>query len=99
MASPADCPHRLAGISIVFSGQPFPAPSNSKSSLRNPADAFKKRLPKVERREMKTLTAEQSAHLLEAIAHSRVYWPVLLATRDRDATRRGAGGALEKRRS
>ena len=34
----------------------------------NPADAFKKRLPKVERREMKTLTAEQSAHLLEAIA-------------------------------
>jgi integrase len=45
----------------------------------NPADAFKKRLPKVERREMKTLTAEQSAHLLEAIAHSRVYWPVLLA--------------------
>ena len=45
---------------------------------RNPADAFKKRLPKVERREMKTLTAEQSAHLLEAIA-SRVYWPVLLA--------------------
>jgi integrase len=46
---------------------------------RNPADAFKKRLPKVERREMKTLTAEQSARLLEAIAHSRVYWPVLLA--------------------
>ena len=28
---------------------------------------------------MKTLTAEQSAKLLEAIAHSRVYWPVLLA--------------------
>jgi integrase len=46
---------------------------------RNPADAFKKRLPKVERREMKTLTAEQSALLLGAIAHSRVYWPVLLA--------------------
>jgi integrase len=46
---------------------------------RNPADAFKKRLPKVERRTLTTLTAEQSAHLLEAIAHSRVYWPVLLA--------------------
>ena len=46
---------------------------------RNPADAFKKLLPKVERREMKTLTAEQSVLLLEAIAHSRVYWPVLLA--------------------
>ncbi|MGA8651517.1 MAG: site-specific integrase, partial [Xanthobacteraceae bacterium] len=46
---------------------------------RNPADAFKKRLPKVERREMVTLTPHQSAYLLEALAHSRVYWPVLLA--------------------
>jgi len=46
---------------------------------RNPADAFKKRLPKIERRTMATLTAEQSALLLEAINHSRVYWPVLLA--------------------
>ncbi len=46
---------------------------------RNPADAFKKRLPKIERRTMTTLTAEQSALLLEAINHSRVYWPVLLA--------------------
>jgi integrase len=46
---------------------------------RNPADAFKKRLPKVERRTLTTLTAEQSARLLESIAHSRVYWPVLLA--------------------
>jgi integrase len=46
---------------------------------RNPADAFKKRLPKVERRTLATLNAEQSARLLEAIAHSRVYWPVLLA--------------------
>jgi len=46
---------------------------------RNPADAFKKRLPKVERREMTTLTAEQSARLLEALLHTRVYWPVLLA--------------------
>jgi len=46
---------------------------------RNPADAVKKRLPKIERRTMATLTAEQSALLLEAINHSRVYWPVLLA--------------------
>ena len=46
---------------------------------RNPADAFKKSLPKVEARPMATLNADQSARLLEALAHSRVYWPVLLA--------------------
>jgi integrase len=46
---------------------------------RNPADAFKKRLPKVERRNMTTLTVGQSARLLSAIEHTRVYWPVLLA--------------------
>ena len=46
---------------------------------RNPADVFKKRLPKVERREMATLTLEQSAALLDAIRHSRVYWPVLIS--------------------
>jgi integrase len=46
---------------------------------RNPADAFRKRLPKVERREMLTLTAEQSTHLLNAIKHTRVYWPALMA--------------------
>jgi integrase len=46
---------------------------------RNPADAFKKRLPRVDRREMVTLSFEQSARLLEAIKHTRVYWPVLLA--------------------
>ena len=46
---------------------------------RNPAEAFRKRLPKVERREMKTLSTEQSARLLDAIKHTRVYWPVLLA--------------------
>jgi integrase len=28
---------------------------------------------------MTTLSTEQSAHLLEAIKHTRVYWPVLLA--------------------
>jgi integrase len=46
---------------------------------RNPADVFKKRLPKVERHEMITFTAEQSGLLLQAIAHTRVYGPVLLA--------------------
>jgi integrase len=46
---------------------------------RNPADAFRKRLPKVERRQMVTLNTEQAAQLLRAIRHTRVYWPVLLA--------------------
>jgi integrase len=46
---------------------------------RNPADAFKKRLPKVERKGMTTLTAEQSACLLEAIRETSVYWPTLIA--------------------
>src|SRR6516165_12447057 len=46
---------------------------------RNPGDAFKKRLPKVERQEMVTLSPEQSVRLLEAIKHTRFYWPVLLA--------------------
>jgi integrase len=46
---------------------------------RNPAEVFKKRLPKVERREMITLSTDQSARLLAAIEHTRIYWPVLLA--------------------
>jgi integrase len=46
---------------------------------RNPCDVFKKRLPKVERREMATLTADQAQRLLGAIRHHRVYWPVLIA--------------------
>jgi integrase len=46
---------------------------------RNPAEVFKKRLPKVERREMITLSTDQSARLLAAIKHTRIYWPVLLA--------------------
>ncbi len=46
---------------------------------RNPCDAFKKRLPKIEHREIATLTAEQSQRLLSAIRHTRVYWPVLIA--------------------
>ena len=46
---------------------------------RNPCDAFKRRLPKVERREMAILTAEQSKALLQALAGDRLYWPVLIA--------------------
>ncbi len=59
---------------------------------RNPADAFKKRLPKVERREMVTHTIDQSSRLLEGIKHTRVYWPVLLATST--GMRRGEALAL-----
>ena len=47
---------------------------------RNPADDFKKRQPKVERRPMVTLTAEQSQFLLDMILHTRVYWPVLMGS-------------------
>jgi integrase len=46
---------------------------------RNPCDAFKKRLPKVERSEMMTLTAEQSQRLLDEALSTRLYVPVLLA--------------------
>jgi integrase len=46
---------------------------------RNPCDMFRKRLPKVERREMATLTAEHAALLFDAIKHQRVYWPILIA--------------------
>jgi integrase len=45
---------------------------------QNPAEVFKKF--KVERnKRMLTLTVQQSARLLETLADSRVYWPVLLA--------------------
>src|SRR5690348_5829210 len=46
---------------------------------RNPADAFRKRLPKLERKKLATLTGEESARLLEDIKHKRIYWPVLVA--------------------
>jgi integrase len=45
---------------------------------RNPAAALKK-LPKAERKEMKTLTVEQSVLFLGAIKHSAIYGAVLLA--------------------
>jgi integrase len=46
---------------------------------RNPAEVFKKRQPRVERKEMTALTVEQSQQLLAALRHSHVYWPTLLA--------------------
>ena len=46
---------------------------------RNPCDVFKRRLPKVERKEMLTLTADQSAALLDAVRRTPLYWPVLIA--------------------
>jgi integrase len=60
--------------------------------VRNPAEAFKKRMPKVERKEMLTLSPEQSGRLLEAIVHTRVYSPVMLALAN--GMRRGEGFAL-----
>ena len=44
---------------------------------RNPADMVKP--PKVERTKPLVLTADEAARLLEAIKHSRVYWPTMLA--------------------
>lgn len=47
--------------------------------VRNPADVFRKRLPKVERREMVTLSAEQSQRFLDVLKDHRTYWPVMIA--------------------
>jgi integrase len=44
---------------------------------RNPADAVKP--PRVERRKVVTLSADQAAQLLHGLAHSRIYWPTLIA--------------------
>ena len=46
---------------------------------RNPCDALRRRLPKVERKEMATLDPDQSARLLDAVRHSHIYGPVLIA--------------------
>ena len=46
---------------------------------RNPADVFKRRLPKVERKEMAVLTPEQSGTLLDATRPTPLYVPVMLA--------------------
>jgi integrase len=47
--------------------------------MRNPADVFRKRLPKVERKEMVTLNADQSQRFLDELKDHRVYWPVMIA--------------------
>jgi integrase len=47
--------------------------------IRNPADVFRKRLPKVERKEMMTLNAEQSQRFLDELKEHRTYWPVMIA--------------------
>ena len=44
---------------------------------RNPADMVKP--PRVERTKSSTLSAEQAAQLLSALAHSRIYWPTMIA--------------------
>jgi integrase len=62
---------------------------------RNPADVFKKRLPKVERKEMLTLTAEQSNKLLDAARSTPLYPSVLLALAT--GMRRGEALALRWR--
>lgn len=46
---------------------------------RNPADALKRRLPKVEGKSVAAFTSEQSAVFLDAIRHTHTYWPVLMA--------------------
>lgn len=46
---------------------------------RNPADVFRNRLPKVERKEMVTLNVEESERYLEHIKDTRSYWAVMLA--------------------
>ena len=46
---------------------------------RNNASGFRRHLPKMTAPKITTLTAEQSARLLDAVRHSHIYWPVLLA--------------------
>jgi integrase len=57
---------------------------------RNPAAAVKP--PKVERTKSTTLSAEQAAQPLSALAHSRIYWPTLIALAT--GARRGEIAAL-----
>jgi integrase len=46
---------------------------------RNPCDALRRRLPKVERHELNVLPAEQAGLLLAAIRPYRIYWPAMIA--------------------
>jgi integrase len=64
---------------------------------RNSCDAFRRRLPKVERMEMTTLTTEPAQRLLEVTQHRRIYllaryWLVLIALAT--GMRRGESPAL-----
>ena len=74
-------PHALAATCIGFSNPRSERAVDDQIIVSNPAAKFtkKRRLPKVERKEMLTLIAEQARHFLEALGHSRVYWPVLIA--------------------
>ena len=69
--------HRILSAALIRAVEQFIG--------HTPRDAFMKPLPKVECHEMATLTPEQSAHLLHAVRHSHIYWPVPvgLATRAR----------------
>jgi integrase len=62
---------------------------------RNPADVFKRQLPKAERKEMLTLDAEQSSALLDTLYGGELYWPVVLALAT--GMRRGEALALRWR--
>ena len=73
MNFPATPPRVLGGTSIASSSQRW----KERLSSTNPADAVT-RLPKVERKLITTLTAEQSRQLLAAIKHTTTYWPVLI---------------------
>jgi integrase len=46
---------------------------------RNPAVVLRRRLPKAERAEVQTLTADQTRALLEELRGRPQYWPVMLA--------------------
>jgi integrase len=48
-------------------------------TVRNPADVFRKRLPKVEHKEITTLTESHSAKVLSALTSSYLYAPTLLS--------------------
>ncbi len=62
---------------------------------RNPTEIFKRRLPKVEPREMVTLTAEQSTVLIDTARGTPLYPPVLIALAT--GARRGEALALRWR--
>jgi hypothetical protein len=80
--------HRILSAALVRAIEQQPV-------ARNPCDAFRRRLPKVERMEMTTLTTEPAQRLLDVIQHRRIY---LLARSDRAchryAARREPGSSI-----